>query len=196
MKNSIVILCMTISFAFLYSLLTGCAPERSSAANLSALGYIPSGWVGDGEAGERYIQYISGHRNNPHSSPTCIKIQYSPGPKGFAGIMWQFPEMNFGEKKGQDLRGFNKLTFFARGETGNELVEFKVGGTNSGKTYFDKVNKSLGEVALSKDWKKYVIDLSDEDLDNVISGFYWIASRTSNPQGLTFYLDDINYEPD
>jgi hypothetical protein len=91
--------------------------------------YVGSGWMGD--YGD--IKFSESEKENPHSGKTCIKIIYTAeGKQGanWAGIYWQWPPNNWGEKKGGfDLTGAKKLTFWARGAKGKEqIVEFKMGG--------------------------------------------------------------------
>ena len=147
--------------------------------------FYPSGWMGDGEYGERYITFTR--------SIDYIKITYTPGPERWAGIYWQYPDSNWGKQPGRSLIGARKLTFWAKGETGNEIVEFKTGGIR-GRKYEDSFEKSLGRIKLSQSWKQYEIDLADLDLSNVIGAFTWVASRDANPDGLTFHLKDIYFE--
>lgn len=147
--------------------------------------FYPSGWMGDGEYGERFITLT---RSDEH-----IKITYTPGPREWAGIYWQYPDSNWGEQAGRNLIGAHKLTFKARGETGNEIVEFKTGGIR-GQRYEDSFEKSLGRIKLLQSWKQYEIALSEQNLSNVIGAFAWVASRDANPGGLTFYLKDIYFE--
>ena len=156
--------------------------------------FFPSGWMGDW--GDIILDDAS--TDNPHSEPTCIKITYSAVKsqgEGWAGIYWQYPDKNWGDKpEGQDLTGVTKLTFWARGEKGGEKAEFKVGGI-TGK-YPDSIRPpvSTGIIVLSDKWQQYTIDLAGKDLSHVIGGFCWVTSKNQNPQGCTIYLDDIRYE--
>jgi hypothetical protein len=159
--------------------------------------FVASGWMGDGEKGTKYVQLFEAWRDNPHSAPICIKIVYRPGPTGWAGIYWQNKPNNWGDFRGEDFSraGYKKLTFCARGENGGEIVEFKAGGINApGKDYRDSFEVSLGKVILEKTWKQYTMNLEAEDLSSVIGGFCWVASRSANPDGLTFYIDDVYYD--
>lgn len=143
--------------------------------------FYPSGWMGDGE-------YITFTRTDEH-----IKITYAPGPKGWAGIYWQYPDSNWGERPGRNLIGAKRLVFWAKGEIGNEIIEFKTGGIRD-KKYEDSFEKSLGRIKLTQGWEQYEIDLDGQDLSSVIGGFAWIASKDANPNGVTFYLNDIYFE--
>ena len=44
------------------------------------------------------------------------------------------------------------------------------------------------------DWKQYVINLEGKDLSSISGGFAWATNLDVNPDGATFYLDDIRYE--
>lgn len=162
--------------------------------------FTASGWMGDGESQKvKYLHLFEAWKTNPHSTPLCIKITYTPGPVGWAGIYWQNKPDNWGDKPGENFQriGYKKLTFWARGENGGEVVEFKGGGIDArkeGKTYIDSFEVSSGKVVLDKNWKQYTLDLDGKDLSSVIGGFCWVASSTANPEGLTFYLDDIYFD--
>ena len=53
---------------------------------------------------------------------------------------------------------------------------------------------TTGFITLTSKWKQYTLDLSGKDLSNIKGGFSFIVNRTLNPDGCTFYLDDIRYE--
>ena|SRR3972149_11347231 len=157
--------------------------------------FFPSGWMGDGKEGEKYIQLNDQWRENCHSAPTCIRITYRPGRTGWAGIYWQYPDSNWGDKPGRKIKGASKITLWARGENGGELIQFKAGGISTvDKKYHDSFEKAIGPVELNQDWRRFEIDLAGEDLSSVLGAFTWTANRSGNPEGLTFYLDDIRYE--
>jgi hypothetical protein len=161
--------------------------------------FIYTGWMGDGEDFDRFIISFSAFNvENCHSSPTCIAISYVFGSQKWAGIYWQNKPNNWGDEPGNDYsgRGFKKITFWARGQTGNEVVEFKAGGINeAGKKYRDSFSATIGRQKLTTEWKKYEIDLSQADLRSVIGGFCWIAlAEYNSAKEITFYLDDIYFE--
>lgn len=160
--------------------------------------FVFAGWMGDGEFGEQAITLNDRWTEGAHSPPTCVKITYHPMSKGWAGIYAQYNvqgQGNWGERPGKDLTGYTKLVWWAKGETGNEMVEFKAGGIDApGKQYRDSFEMSLGTVQLNTNWTRYELDLTGQDLSEVIGGFCWVATARSNPNGLTFYLDSITYE--
>lgn len=178
----------------------GFAPKKGESVNFPFCVYtetghrdnhfIPSGWMGDHDA----IKLNAAWKKTPHSGETCIRIDYSSkGKQAWAGIYWQNPADNWGEAKkgGFDLREAKELSFWARGENGSEVVEFKMGGISG--PHGDSDGATIGETSLTKEWQKYTIDLKGKDLSYIIGGFVWVASRSNNPKGLTFYLDDIVY---
>ncbi len=155
--------------------------------------YIPSGWMGDYQD----INFNQNCKEDPYSGSTCIKIVYSAkASQGarWAGIYWQNPANNWGSKDGgYDLTGATKLTFWARGEKGGERIEeFKIGGIMG--EYSDSDSAGIGPVVLTPEWKEYSIDLRGKDLSYIIGGFCWSTNADVNPQGATFYLDEIKYE--
>lgn len=156
--------------------------------------FYPSGWIGD--LGN--ITLDDAWTNNPRSDPTCTKITYSaarPQEEGWAGIYWQYPRNNWGNNRnGQDLTGRTRLTFWARGERGGEIAEFKVGGIIGRHPDSIQPAVSTGIIVLSHEWRLYVIDLTGQNLSHVIGGFCWITKRSLNPSGCALYLDDIKYE--
>jgi len=163
--------------------------DRSSPDNH----YIPSGWMGDYgdiKQNDRFME-------NPHNGTTCFKIEYLPRRSqgaGWIGIYWQNPANNWGSKKaGFDLTGARKLTFWARGDKGGEIVsEFKIGGLTG--EFSDSDSAGIGPAMLTKEWKQFEIDLKGKDLSHIIGGFCLSANSDDNPDGFIIYLDDIKYE--
>lgn len=157
----------------------------------SANHYIPSGWMGD--YGD--IKYNDKCAVNAKSGKSCIQIRYTAERKqsaGWAGIYWQNPANNWGNMKGgYDLTGVKQLTFWARGEKGGELAEFKCGGISG--EYPDSMVGTTGPIELTKSWQQYAIDLDKEDLSYMNGGFCVVFSADSNPDGMTFYIDEVVY---
>lgn len=160
--------------------------------------YLPSGAMGDAEAGEPYVRldqrYRGVDRTGDHDG-LVTRVFYSAGPAGWAGVYWQWPDGNWGESPGRSLSA-RRVAFNARGELGGELVEFKVGGIDSdGEHPFrDSVDRSSGGIRLEPRWNRYEIDLSEQDLSSVIGGFAWIVQSRANDDPVVFYIDDVIFE--
>ncbi|MBD3264762.1 MAG: hypothetical protein GF375_06645 [Candidatus Omnitrophica bacterium] len=157
--------------------------------------FIPSGWM-PATAGKD-LKVNTDWKNYPFSGNSCIRIEHrNKSGTRWAGIYWQQPANNWGQipGAGYDLQGAEKLTFWARGDKGGEVIyEFKMGGISSGE-YIDSDSASIGPVELTKEWKQYTIDLRGRDLSYVIGGFAWATNIDVNdPEGIVFYLDEIKY---
>ncbi|RKY02100.1 MAG: hypothetical protein DRP55_03340 [Spirochaetes bacterium] len=153
--------------------------------------YIPSGWMGDwGD-----IKIKENCKKNPKTGKSCFQIIYTAKRSqnaGWAGIYWQNPANNWGTVKGgYDLSKAKKLFFYARGEKGGEIVEFKIGGITG--RYSDSGMATTGPIELTKKWKLYEIDLSDVDLSYISGGFCVVFSSQMDPDGCTFYIDEVYY---
>lgn len=157
--------------------------------------YIPSGWMGD--FGD--IKLNDQSSDSPYTGTTCLQFTYTAKKtqnQGWAGVYWQNPANNWGSKKGGfDLTGMTKLTFWARGAKGGEIVQkFVVGGIKG--VYPDSLSVEMGPVELTDSWKQYTINLAGKDLSYVNGAFGWVSTADLNPQGATFYIDDIKFEAD
>lgn len=150
----------------------------------------------------------------PHSGATAIRCEFKPN-ASFGGFYLQngtltgeqrAPVPNFGTipNAGIDLTGVTALTFWARGEFGNERVDFFVGGVGRDaltgfpiSPYPDSTPRTppFGTLfTLAQVWQKFTIDLTGRPMNYVLGGFGWVADRTNNPGGAVFYLDDIQFE--
>ena len=156
--------------------------------------YVPSGFMPDGKC----LALDDAWQKDCHSGAVCIRIEYDiecskEGAK-WAGIYWLNPANNWGSQKGGfNLTGVQKLTFWAKGENGDERIEeFKVGGIMG--EYPDSDTAVIGPVILTKEWKEYTIDLRGKDLSYMSGGFAWATNVDVNPEKCVFYLDDIQYQ--
>jgi hypothetical protein len=150
--------------------------------------YLATGWMGEVKS----VTMDQKCEDQPHSGKTCLKVEYGKT-TGWAGVVWQDPENDWGDKPGgYDLTGAKKLTFWARGAEGGEKVKFGLGLLGADKKYHDSAKGDSGTVELTKEWKQYEIDLSGKDLKRIKTGFYWTLGGQGKP--LTFYIDDVQYE--
>ncbi len=151
--------------------------------------------------------YVSGYMGNtgamkvddrcaekPHSGETCMKVEYSAN-DNWAGIFWQSPAGDWGDKPGgANLSKALTLVFWARGEKGGEKVSFFMGGIGKDKPFHDTANRKLENVVLKKSWTRYRITLDGEDLSQIKTGFGFNFGGQGKP--FAFYLDDIEYIAD
>ncbi|OYW72339.1 MAG: hypothetical protein B7Z37_25125 [Verrucomicrobia bacterium 12-59-8] len=179
----------------------------------------------------------------PDGSQSCMVLQFRPEELPNSVFTWggwyfqnglhkgglSLPLSNWGRQPGAgiDLTGATKLSFWVRGETGRERVEFFVFGVGwdadakqwhgidqpaiedraTGRR-FEHPDSSpkvgTGYITLSKQWKRYTIDLRGHNRSYVLGGFGWAAGSTENgwafdhkgngePKPVTFYLDSISY---
>ena len=154
--------------------------------------FVPSGYMGDVSD----ITIVGMYKKNPGKGPHCLKIKYSgkasQGTK-WAGVYWQDPANNWGKLKGAgyNLTGAKKLKFMARGEKGGETIEFKCGGIQD--EFGDTFKAEAPIATLTQEWTEYQIDLEGQDLSSVVGGFVFTLAKEKNPDGCTFYLDEIQY---
>jgi len=195
-ERRILVLSLTALLACTLGTRTPARGQQAGRTGVDIHALFPaSGWMGDGEYERKYINFLGDSTDNPHTPPTAIKITYRFGPTRWGGLYWQNEPDNWGDKPGNNYSnsGLSRLTFWARGATGTEVVEFKAGGIdNPKKKYRDSFRATIGRVTLSKEWRQYHIDLSGADLSSVIGGFCWVASADYNSaRQVAFFLDDI-----
>jgi hypothetical protein len=170
------------------------ASSQATKAPFCLHGYFfPSGVMND----VKQIEIVDPWKGNCHSGATCVKITYTPGEKAWAGMYWQYPDGNWGDKPGRKIEGAKKLVFWARGQNGGETLDFKAGGINQpDKKYQDSFEKMYEHdpVTLTTDWQFFEIDLAGTDTSSVIGAFAWTASKSANSQAITFYLDGICFQ--
>ena len=151
-------------------------------------GYIPSGWMGDIKA----IELDSAWADRPQSGKTCLRCAFNAN-KGWGSVAWQNPPNDWGERAGgYDLTHAKKLTFFARGKQGGEVVIFEFGIIPHSKKFPDTGKGRLEKVVLGKEWQRYEIPIADQDLTRIKTGFVWTVESQGRP--VVFYLDRILWE--
>lgn len=156
--------------------------------------FIPSGWMGN--YGD--FKFDDNYRTDCLDGLSCIKITYqtrNTQGAGWGGIYWVTPAGNWGSKPGSiDLSGYKRLTFWAKADTENVTInEFKMGGITG--EFGDSDTASIGPIMLTKDWKKYTIDLKDLNLSKIIGGFCFATADDVVPEkGYVMQLDEIRYE--
>ena len=157
--------------------------------------FVPEGFMGCIKG----IDMDEQDASSPYSGKTSIKITYTPlasCKQKWAGVYWWDPPGGDWCRKegGYDLTGWTKVTFWARGESGGEPVEFKVGGlTKPDGEACDTVviPYTTDPMTLTDTWTQYSISLYAADLSHIAGGFVWVTN-SKNP--ITIYLDEIRFE--
>ena len=173
------------------------------AVKLDEVG-IPVGWMTGGGNPATYIEMKAGDTNECRPGVACQQVTNRIG-GGWNGVLW-WPracgDTGLDWTKVTDgtcginvlttgaLSAINNLTFWAKGEQGAEVVEFKVGGVD----IIPSPGRSTGKIALTKDWQQYTLELNGMDLTNAIALFTWVATDQDNPNGAIFYLSEIQFE--
>ena len=150
--------------------------------------WAPSGWMGDISALSMDLESA----DFPHQGKACIKARIEPS-NSWAGVAWQDPPNDWGSLPGgYDLSGSKHLSFWARGRFGGEIVNFGVGLLSDDALYPDSDTATLEKLELTKQWKRYRINLDGMDLTRVKTPFWW--SVTGGRGSSVFFLDDIVFE--
>ncbi|MEM1010587.1 MAG: glycoside hydrolase family 2 TIM barrel-domain containing protein [Planctomycetota bacterium] len=157
------------------------------ADDIGPMPYVPSGWVGKTDA----LSVENNDTKYANSGNTAMRVAFmSPG--DWAGVVWQNPANDWGDLPGGfDLSDATKLTFFARGETGGEKVDFSFGALREGQAFTDTAAGKV-VVELTDEWQQYEIDLTGKDLRRIKTGFAFAIPGQGKP--VVFYLDDVRYE--
>lgn len=167
--------------------------------------FVPSGYMGDAESLKMVAAKFSAPVKEPGIGTNCLKIQYGKGEAwpyrvvgkdGWAGVFWLAPANNWAKIKGAgyDLTKAGRLSFWAKGDRGGEVIaDIKMGGIVG--PYPDTDAASVGgPLRLTTEWQRYTIDLAGKDMRHIIGGFCFAVRRADNPRGAIFYLDEIVYE--
>ena len=152
--------------------------------------FSPSGYMGDVSD----LKLAGCYKNLHQEGYPCLKIMFTAeGSMGWAGVTWQNPANNWGEfDGGYNLKKAKELSFWARGEKGGEIVEFKLGGTAA--NHPDSENLTSGPITLTDTWTQYILELDKADLFYISAGFGLSVKQDANPKGAIFYVDDVKYE--
>lgn len=162
--------------------------DSSTRANNGIL----AGWMGD--LRNLKIDKLCG--KNTRSGKSCMRVSYevrTRTEKRATGVYLQSNPMNywFDMRGAYDMTRANKVYFYARGEKGSEVVEFKMMKAKEQNPL--ALSAFSKKITLTSEWKKYELDLKDAALDQISGGFGFIIHTEDNPEGTVFYLDDIYY---
>ena len=151
--------------------------------------YGPSGYMGDGESPGAISDAMTCRDDRPASwVGNCHLYTWTPGTQMWAGVYWQYPDGNWGDRPGLQIpAGATRISFRAWGETGTEQVDFMVG-----MMAVDGFEIARMQVPLTTEPQELSIDLGSTSYARVVGGFGWVAKKSTTP--VTFGIDDIRWE--
>ncbi len=169
--------------------------------------FRPTGYMGDGITPGPVVVQTTGCKTPrpPGAKGNCYKVTYKPQPPeaayAWGGLYWQYPDNNWGAAAGKRIaKGATKVSFYAAGESGQEVVTFRVGGIqNAGSLHQDSLRVDLVQT-LTTSLTRYSVDISGEAYDEVLGPFAWVITTYDATQWaaaappIVFYLDDIRWE--
>jgi hypothetical protein len=174
--------------------------------------FAPSGYMGDGAATGVVTMLpatmadskdCNGDRSSAAALGLCHTVTYAPlaatvtpAPLGWAGVYWQYPANNWGTKAGFTIPpGATKVTFYAKGAAGGELIGFLAGGIiNMGSAYSDSLSVKSPTITLTTTWTQYSMDITGQTYTQVLGGFAWTMAAPAAGGTSKFYIDDIEWQ--
>ena len=149
--------------------------------------WAPSGWMG----GVEHLALEGDQADVVHEGDAAVRIRYV-GRFGWAGIAWQDPPNNWGDRDGgHDLRGATALELWARGEYGGERVSFGVGLLEQDRAFPDSGIAKVEGIVMTREWQRYRVPLKGRDLSRIRTGF--VVTLTGRETPVTIYLDSIRF---
>ncbi len=184
--------------------------------------FIPSGCMGDCVTSVT-IDSNCPTRGEADAQGECHHFVYSadtaPGALGWAGVLWQTVEQNWGSQPGRAVEaGATSLSFDAMATTDGAALTILVGGmdaSDGGKAcsadtdcasdqcvsgacsppFHDTLNVSQSEL-LTSTWQPFRVLFGTSSYGSeVLSGFGWTAVLPPTARTLEFYVDNIRWEP-
>jgi predicted RecA/RadA family phage recombinase len=151
--------------------------------------FIPSGYMGDAlTEGVVEVAKMCSDPRPAGAVGNCYEFTYTPladpGAQKWAGVYWQYPQNNWGDEPGKTIApGASKVTFYAKGGSGGEVIKFVTGGIfDVSKTYHDTM-KVDQEVTLTTEMNTYTLDFTGQSAESVLGGFGWAAAAPSVDAG-------------
>ncbi len=160
--------------------------------------YRPTGKMGDLAA----IEIEAADTPNPATGSEGVRIRLRPGngTLGWAGVVFQYPDHNWGEKRGRDLTGATRITFWARADQ-TMVVELRVGATRSG-AFHDSIAPIDRRVTLNEQWQQFAIALATAppqgpttprpDLSSILGILSVTVNFTANPRPAAIDISDLS----
>jgi hypothetical protein len=163
--------------------------DAASSENHGAwTNYLPA------HAGEMISLRVA-DRENPAGGSTAVRVDVDFRGRPWCGIAVSSQPDYWGRIDGPafNLSGTKALSFWARGETGDEVVQIKVAIAGHEPFGDSARTPAVRTFRLSREWRRHELVLSDLDLTRVITSFAFIVERRLNGPRVTFFLDEIHF---
>jgi len=129
----------------------------------------------------------------------CYSVVYTPqeldevSGQSWAGMFFQNPELNWGEKPGVRIEaGATKISFTAWSKTSSQTLQFMAGGIGGVDTEYGDTFKVETEFTVTTTPTTYELNLVGSTYDYVLGGFGWVA-QVSSLDPIEFYIDDVQW---
>lgn len=157
--------------------------------------FSPDGFFGDGERRGQVDLVKSCAQRAPGAQGDCYTITYRPGVKRFAGIFWQHPHNNWGDRAGHRVApGAARITFQARGPAGR-LINAGAGQRNS-QPFHDDFQLEEISVVLADRWTAHEIPFAGMSYGGGVIGAFVVSLKAGDDDApITLQLDDLRWEP-
>jgi hypothetical protein len=157
--------------------------------------YSPDGFFGDGETRGTVDLVKSCPSRPPGALGDCYTITYKPSVKRFAGIFWQHPHNNWGDRPGHRVApGATRVTLQARGPAG-QLINVG-GGQKDSRPMHDDFQLEEVSIGLTDAWTPVEIPfrgMTYQGESGVIGAFLVSLKASDDDRTVVFYLDDIRW---
>jgi hypothetical protein len=159
--------------------------------------YSPDGFFGDGETRGQVDLVRTCATRPPGAQGDCYTITYRPGVKRFAGIFWQHPHNDWGDRPGHRVgAGATRITLQARGQPG-QIISVGAGQRDS-QPLHDSFQLEEVSLALTEAWAPHEIPfqgMSYQGESGVIGAFLVSFKAGDDDKPIVFSLDDIRWAP-
>jgi len=153
---------------------------------------------GDANGSETYLKINEDFTDPDNHCEFCARIEYHPGPRGEAAVFYK-------NDKAVDISGAKRVVFFAKGEKGDEMLQFMAAGSGlegkkTGKELFSNEQTTIKtkKVKLDPDWQRYEIDLATAtSLSKVTHAFGFDAykgQQLADSGAIIFYVKGIQFD--
>lgn len=181
--------------AMLVLSITGCERELSEDATFATYPTTGQVFIDAFSGGLQYFPFLG-------SKQDAFTVDFTEKYSGSSSMRFDVPVFgvnyagaNFPSTGARDLRGYDALTFWAKGTQGASINEigFGLDGVTDENLY--RVTKN--NLAITTNWVKYTIPIPDPSKLNAETGLFWYAEGAQNENdegGYTFWIDELKYE--